>query len=419
MRLHVFGIGGAGARVVDRLHADYAEDPFLDGTLAFDTDRATLDALGSLPDESRYRFADRAGGSGLDGDLRTGFDIGADHAEELSRVIDTAKPSRAEAFLVVAGLGGATGGGVAPALIRNLRRLYEIPVYVLAILPADRSSTETESGNSVSGSSAGGPAAEASTVSTTDDVGEFGTERQESEEHRPTGHETDEAWHAGPAPDPDPTRPLAVQNARHALHHLDGLANAIILFDDDLWLRHDEQLEDAIDRINGVAAAHIARLFGAGHATENAMSPQQVVDASDVNRALGDRSDFAAIGYAEQAIERPATESRFGLGLFQTDAPASVDTSEAVSVVETVIRKAARGNGTAPVPDGRADRTLLIVGGPPEWLNRDAIAQGRRWLARETGTDAILSGDAPEPDAERVYAIVVRSGIDPPEVGAD
>jgi len=66
------------------------------------------------------------------------------------------------------------------------------------------------------------------------------------------------------------------------------------------------------------------------------------------------------------------------------------------------------------VPDGRADRTLLVVGGPPAWLNREAIADGRRWLADETGSGAILTGDAPVPGGDEVFALVVRSGIGEP-----
>ena len=95
--------------------------------------------------------------------------------------------------------------------------------------------------------------------------------------------------------------------------------------------------------------------------------------------------------------------------------PVSSASQRRPSAIETVIRKAARGKSTIAVPEGRADRTLLIVGGPPQWLNREAIADGRRWLAEETESDAILSGDAPVPDGEAVSAVVVRSGVDEPE----
>ena len=43
--------------------------------------------------------------------------------------------SEAEAVLVVAGLGGGTGSGGAPVLAEQLCQVYEIPVYVLGVLP--------------------------------------------------------------------------------------------------------------------------------------------------------------------------------------------------------------------------------------------------------------------------------------------
>lgn len=41
----------------------------------------------------------------------------------------------AEAVFVVAGLGGGTGSGGAPVLVRELSRVYDVPVYALGILP--------------------------------------------------------------------------------------------------------------------------------------------------------------------------------------------------------------------------------------------------------------------------------------------
>ena len=153
-----------------------------------------------------------------------------------------------------------------------------------------------------------------------------------------------------------------------------------------------------------------------GETDGDAVTPQQVLDASDVARAVGETGEIAALGYATQRVDAPeSTSSRFGLGLFGSDEPAAVDASTAISAIETVIRKATRGKNTIAVADGRADRTLLVVGGPPAWLNREAIADGRRWLADETGSGAILSGDAPVPGSEEVFALVVRSGIDEPD----
>jgi cell division GTPase FtsZ len=370
MRLHVIGLGGAGGRIADRLAADHGDDRFLQGINAFDTDAAALGELRSLDESRRYRFGDAADGDGLDGDLHAGRRLGGAHASELGRVMDDESPSTAEAFLLVVGLGGGAGAGAAPALAEELSRLYDAPVYAVGLLPTPAESAPSE----------------------VDPVRGSATDPTERE----------------------PERPLAEKNAARTLDALADHCAALFPFDNDAWFRPGETLADARDRLNGVVADRIAALFAAGEAADSASTPQQVLDASDVSRATGDDGEVAVIGHATQAVESPASGSRFGLGLFGSSEPAEVDTGEAVSAIETTVRKATRGKSTLEVPEGRADRTLLVVGGPPEWLNRQAIADGRRWLAEETGSDAILSGDAPDPGAEAVFAVVLRSGIDEP-----
>jgi len=372
MRLHVIGLGGAGGRVADRLAAARGSDPFLAGVNAFDTDMDALGALDALGEERRYRFGDAAGGDGLDGDLHAGRRLGDAHASELGRALDDQRPSLAEAFLIVVGLGGAAGAGAAPALAEELSRLYDAPVYAFGFLPAPSETDEPEDDGP-----AGGP-----------------RERESP---------------------PTPHRPLAERNAARTLGALSDRCAAVFPFDNAAWLRPSETLSGARDRLNEVAVERVAALFGAGETPEGTETPQQVLDASDVARAVGSDGEIAAIGHATQPVESPDSGSRFGLGLFGSGEPAEVDTSAAVSAIETVIRKATRGKNTVAVPDGRADRTLLVVGGPPAWLNREAIADGRRWLAQETDSDAILSGDAPAHDGDAVSAVVIRSGIDEPE----
>ncbi|VTT87589.1 GTPase domain, tubulin/FtsZ family protein [Halorubrum sp. DM2] len=379
MRLHVIGLGGAGGRIADRLAADHDGDPFLAGVNAFDTDMDALGALDALGEERRYRFGDAAGGDGLGGDLHAGRRLGDAHASELGRAMDDQRPSRAEAFLIVAGLGGAAGAGAAPALAEELSRLYDAPVYAFGLLPTPGETEEPDGDDDPASAAAGSDAA---------------------------GSGTDPAT---------PHRPLAERNAARTLDALSDRCAAVFPFDNAAWLRPAETLGGARDRLNAVAVERIAALFGAGETPEGMETPQQVLDASDIARAVGGDGEITAIGHATQRVESPEGGSRFGLGLFGSSEPAEVDTSEAVSAIETVIRKAARGKNTIDVPEGRADRALLVVGGPPPWLNREAIADGRRWLAEETGSDAILSGDAPIPDGDAVSAVVVRSGVDEPD----
>ncbi|ELZ48164.1 Tubulin/FtsZ GTPase [Halorubrum californiense DSM 19288] len=382
MRLHVIGLGGAGGRIADRLAGEHGDAPFLAGAHAFDTDMDALGALNALGEERRYRFSDAAGGDGLGGDLHAGRRLGDAHASELGRAMDDQQPSLAEAFLIVVGLGGAAGAGAAPALAAELSRLYDAPVYAFGFLPAHDETVEPDDDGPPSAASAAAGGA---------------------------GSPGDE-----PAP-PTTHRPLAERNAARTLDALSDECAAVFPFDNGAWIRPSETLAGARERLNRVAVERIAALFGAGETPEGTATPQQVLDASDIARAVGSDGQIAAIGHATQAVDAPDSGSRFGLGLFGSSEPAEVDTSAAVSAIETVIRKATRGKNTVEVSEGHADRTLLVIGGPPAWLNREAIADGRRWLAEETGSDAILSGDAPVLDGDAVSAVVVRSGIDEPD----
>jgi cell division GTPase FtsZ len=75
-------------------------------------------------------------GHGVGGDNELGAEIMKDEATEVMDGLDNRLTTEADAVVVVAGLGGGTGSGGAPALASELNRIYtEIPVYVLGILP--------------------------------------------------------------------------------------------------------------------------------------------------------------------------------------------------------------------------------------------------------------------------------------------
>ncbi|SEH17392.1 Cell division GTPase FtsZ [Natronorubrum sediminis] len=380
MQLEVIGVGGAGCRLADAIRAaESATRPFLTDVFVFDTDETTLRQT-VVPESNRYRYGEanaaEGGADGGDGDgsraIERCFEEGDERADDVLEVVGREESSAADAFLVTVGLGGTTGGGTVPALVATLQRTYKQPVYVLATLPADR---------------------------------EFDASAGESEGL--AGH----ARTATATSDTEPPRPEAATNVLATLERLEGLASAIVLFDNEAWLRPGETLSDARDRSNREAATQVAAVFSGGSGESGEATAQTVTDASDVERIVGSESAFVTLGYAEQAVE--TTSSRFGLGLLTTDR--DVDTAEAVSAVETVVRKAIRGKRSIECDPEAADRGLLIVGGPPAWLNRKAIADGRRTLQTAIDGSSILGGDAPRPDGETVFAGVVLAGIGPME----
>lgn len=367
MQLEVIGVGGAGCRIADSIRAaEPADRSFLTDVFAFDTDESDLNGT-VVPESHRFRYGRDDVEGGLEGDLDRGLTIGREYADDLLERVDQGAPEDADAFLVAIGLGGATGGGTAPALVAALQRRYDAPVYVLATLPADR---------------------------------EFDAATDAPE----TGRRASDPTAVGA---PAPPRPNAAANAVTTLERLDGLANAIIAFDNEPWLSPGERLADGRDRCNRELATRVAAVFGSGGDSSGPVA-QSVVDTNDVRRIVGDQSAVVALGYGDQAVE--TSGSRFGLGLLSSEP--DVETGEAVSAVETVVRKAIRGKLTLDCDPETAERGLLIVGGPPAWLNRRAIAEGRQTLESAVGDSSVLGGDAPRPDGDRVFAAVVLAGVE-------
>ncbi|WP_226483104.1 tubulin/FtsZ family protein [Natrinema amylolyticum] len=371
MQLEVIGVGGAGCRIADAIRAAEPTDrSFLTDVFAFDTDGNDLNRT-VIPESNRVRYGPDDIEGGLEGDLERGRSVGRDYADDLLESADRSTPGAADGILVAVGLGGATGSGAVPALVSALQRRSDAPVYVLATLPADR---EFDAAADASGS---GP--RASEPSTAD----------------------------------APPRPNAAVNAVATLERLDGVASAIITFDNEDWLRPGETLADGRDRCNRELATRVAAVFADGGGSAESVA-QTVIDASDIRRIVGDQSAIVALGYGDQAVE--TSGSRFGLGLLSAEP--DVDTSEAVSAVETVVRKGIRGKLTLDCDPETAERGLLIVGGPPAWLNRRAIAEGRRTLESAVGGSGILGGDSPRPDGDRVFAAVVLAGVESDRLAA-
>lgn len=199
----------------------------------------------------------------------------------------------------------------------------------------------------------------------------------------------------------------ALANAGAALPAVADEVDSLLLFDNETWLRPAEDVESARDRLDEEVARRFGALFAAGETGSEEVIAESVVDASEIMNTLA-AGGAATVGYAEQRVEMSGG-SRFGLGLFEKKA--EVDKGESYSAVETTIRKAVRGKLTLGCDVDSVERGLLVIGGPPAWLNRDAIERGRDWLTEETGTVEIRGGDDPDPAAEAVRVVALLSGV--------
>jgi len=134
MKVVLIGVGQAGGKVTQSLAEFDYEMGFdaVQGAFAVNTARADLQNLGI---DSMLIGQDRVKGHGVGGDNELGAEIMQEGATEVMDELDARIATDAEAIVVVAGLGGGTGSGGAPVLAKELKRIYDIPVYVLGILP--------------------------------------------------------------------------------------------------------------------------------------------------------------------------------------------------------------------------------------------------------------------------------------------
>lgn len=350
MRVATIGIGGAGGRIVDALWEENTthESPYLAAARAFDTDTEALTALQALPQDARHTFGElETNGNGTDGDRTLGTAAIEADRIEMRRAVDTAITSDVDAIILVAGLGGGTGSGATPHLAQALRKVYDKPIYTVSVLPAD--------------------------------------------------HE-----------DVSPT------NVVRGLQTLEDVVDAQLVFDNDAWLKASHAIDDAAQELNQNLADRLGALLAAGEAATAESVGQRVVDASEIIATL-DGGGLATIGYAQQEVrEQQETEdSLFGRLRKQfsntTDDP--VDDVTAIKAIETTLRRAARGKLTFDCNLDSAERGLLVVSGPPDWLHRQAIADGRAWLADEMDTTQLRSGDAPAPNGTHLTVLVVLADI--------
>jgi cell division GTPase FtsZ len=183
----------------------------------------------------------------------------------------------------------------------------------------------------------------------------------------------------------------------------------VLVFDNDAWRKTGESMRGGYEAINREIVRRFGMLFGAGETVGNDRVAESVVDSSEVINTLAG-GGVSTVGYATDSVE-----TTDGGGLFSrvdhrggTDA---LDETNATNRITSLVRKAALGRLTLPCDLSGTERSLLVVGGPPDHLTRKGIERGRSWLEEETGSMEVRGGDYPLPDSETVAGAVLFSGV--------
>jgi cell division GTPase FtsZ len=139
MKIGIINVGQAGGKVADELleYENRVDVDFISDVIAVNTAKADLIGLEHVPLEKRILIGQsRVKGHGAGANNELGAQIAQEDLEEVMSAVSDFPINNVDAFLVIAGLGGGSGGGGAPVIARELKRRYEEPVYGFGILPS-------------------------------------------------------------------------------------------------------------------------------------------------------------------------------------------------------------------------------------------------------------------------------------------
>jgi len=331
MKLTIIGFGQCGGRLADEFvrlgergrrqrGVSISVDEF-----AINTDAADLAGLTEIKHDYRHRILIGGGRTHGHGVAKIS-ELGAEIArEDADKVIDAMRTSQhfydADAFLLLAGAAGGTGSGVTPVVARVLKeRFADKPVYGLAVLPFEHEET--------------------------------------TEERTP-------------------------YNTALCLKSLSAVADAVILFDNQRYVRKDASLKNNIQKINQMIVEPFYDLLCAGEEKKARNIGMRTMDAGDIMHTL---TGWTAIGHGRTELPKlrlpfersgdylePGFGSQRGIQAME----------EALSELSVACRPADAG------------RALLLLTAPAKETNIDLVKQLGDFLKTVAPESVLRSGDYP------------------------
>ena len=247
MKLVVVGFGQCGGRIADefarlnkRARSRRGIEIIVD-TFAVNTDSADLAGLLTIKTDYQHRILIGAGITHGHGVAKIS-EVGAQIAkEDADKVLDAMRTPRhlfeADAFLVVAGAAGGTGSGATPVVAKAVKeRFADKPVYAIVVLPF---------------------------------------EHEEVTEER------------------------ALYNTAVCLKSAYSVADAVILVDNQRYIRKDFSLQNNLLKINQLIVEPFFNLLCAGEEKKPKHIGARMLDAGDIMQTL---NGWTAIGYGKSLL---------------------------------------------------------------------------------------------------------------------
>ena len=167
-------------------------------------------------------------------------------------------------------------------------------------------------------------------------------------------------------------------NAARSLKTFVDEVDNLMLFDNDAWRSSGESVGEGFDAINRELVQRFGVLFSAGEIAPGSDVAESVVDSSEIINTLKG-GGISSLGYADVEVDEP--EQKGLLARLRGDTGSEIDSTETTNRVTSLVRKATLGRLTLPCEVSGTERALLIVAGPPEFLNRkgsSTVASGSK-----------------------------------------
>jgi len=352
MRIFFIGFGQAGGKIVDMF---LEQDKKLGRTgfraIAVNTARTDLMGLKHIELKDRILIGQTVvKGHGVGTDNAMGARITLDEADSIISAIDRRGTHDVDAFMVVAGLGGGTGSGGTPVLVRQLKTIYHEPVYVLGILPAP------EEGKLYSFNAA---RSLTTLIKEADNTFVF----------------DNNAW----------------KDEGESIKNAFSRINDEVVRRFGVLFRAGEVGKAGVGEMVVDSSEIINTLRGGGISTVGYAIAAVTTDRS--------KSPISGIigGIRSTLKKREATEEVL-LGEDRT------------SKIISLVRRAMLGRLTLPCDFSTAERALVLVAGPPDELDRKGIEKAKSWVEENIAGVEVRGGDYPV-NSNYVAAVVLLSTI--------
>ncbi len=330
MKLIVVGFGQCGGRIADefarlnkRARRHRGIEIIIDA-FAVNTDSADLAELETIKAEYQHRILIGAGRTHGHGVAKIS-EVGAEIAmEDADKVIDAMRATQrffeADAFLLAAGTAGGTGSGATPVMAKVLKQRFDKPVYALAALPF---------------------------------------EHEEETEER------------------------ALYNTALFLKSTYSVADAVILFDNQRYVRKDFSLKNNLTKINSLMVEPFYNLLCAGEEKKAKHIGAKTLDAGDIMNTI---AGWTAIGYGKALLPLRTLLFRFTDDFMKK----SDQTHLGLQAMDEAISELSIGCN--PEDAGRA---LYLVSAAARAMNVDLIKDLGEHLKNMVPNAVIRNGDYP------------------------